>query len=457
MTALLDRISTAQKRVPRRKFSEPPIWQLDALRSALVSAPMPGREQIENDFAGYVAGAYKRSGPVFSCIRARMMVFAQAEFAWRDRRTRELSFSDDLTVLDRPWTGGVTADLLARMEVDVSLAGNAYVTVTDDRGRFGRDATGPGRRAVRMRPDWTTIVIHSASGDPFGLDAKVAGYLYQPPGHQRMPGRAPAREPVMLTADQVCHYALEPDPIAQWRGMSWLTPVLEEISADRAASRHKRKFFENGATLNVVVGFAKEVGKDAFDHFVAKFREQHQGADNAYDTLFLGGGADAKVVSADMQQMDFRNMSGAAETRLASAAGVHPVVVGMSEGMQGAALNAGNFGQVRRLFADGSLERMWLNVAASLETVIAPPGPELRLVADTRHINFLRVDRRDVAEIQRTQAVALRQLYDAGYDDMDAAVRAIAADDFMELVGRHSQRPSVQTQTEPTSGGGGDN
>lgn len=443
MTALLERISAASRAPAGKKAFSEPFWNVDRLRHSLLSNLTPDRERIENDFEGYVAGIYKRSGPAFSCIRARMMVFSQAEFSWMNRRTRELTVTPELEILDFPWPGGVTVDLLAKMEVDVSLAGNSYVTITDDRQRFGRAATGLGRRLVRMRPDWVTIVIHSASGDPFGLDAKVVGYLYEPPAGS---GGIPRAEPVMLTSDQVCHYWLEPDPVAQWRGMSWLTPVLDEISGDRGAVQHKRKFFDNGATLNVVVSFAESVGKEAFDHFVEKFREQHHGADNAYETLFLGGGADAKVVSADMQQLDFKAISGAAETRMASAAGVHPVIVGMSEGMQGAALNAGNFGQVRRLFVDGSLQRMWRSASASLQTIIPPPDASLRLWADGRHIEFLRDDRKDVAEIQRTQAVALRQLYDAGYDDMDGPVRAITSDDYTELLGQHSGTPSVQTQ-----------
>src|SRR5205823_2138143 len=35
----------------------------------------------------------------------------------------------------------------------------------------------------------------------------------------------------------------------RWRGMSWLTPVLREIQADTATTRHKQKFFENGTVL----------------------------------------------------------------------------------------------------------------------------------------------------------------------------------------------------------------
>ena len=58
-----------------------------------------------------------------------------------------------------------TGDLLARMEQDVSLAGNAFIW----------DAPGEDR-LVRLRPDWTTIVsevVHVGGGGwyrrPLGL------------------------------------------------------------------------------------------------------------------------------------------------------------------------------------------------------------------------------------------------------------------------------------------------
>lgn len=429
---LLDRIAARAGRQPkgRKGFSEPPFWSVEGMRGSLWSGGDQGR--IEHDFQGYIDGAYKRNGVVFSCIRARQMVFAQARFQWRDRE-RKLFGSTGLSILERPWPGGTTGDLLARMEVDASLAGNCYLTIVDDDGRYGPQATGAGRRMVFLRPDWVTLVISSPSGNPHAPDARVVGYRYTPRGGDEL----------LLLPSQVCHYAPQPDPAARWRGMSWLTPVLDDIAADRASTRHKRKFFENGAALSTVVTLDKDIEPEAFNFFVAAFNEQHRGAENAYAPLFLGGGADAKIVSADMKQLDFKATVGVSETRVAAAAGAHPVVVGLSEGLQGAALNAGNFGQVRRLFVDGTIRWLWQNVASSLETLVVPPRGDVSLWYDDRDIAFLRVDRDEVARIQQTQAAAVRQYVDAGYNP-DAAIRAIQSDDVGQLLGQHSGLFSVQ-------------
>lgn len=131
-------------------------------------------------------------------------------------------------------------------------------------------------------------------------------------------------------------------------------------------------------------------------------------------------------------------------TRIAAAAGTHPVIVGLSEGLAGSSLNAGNFKQARRAFADKTMRPLWRIAAASLAKFTSPP-PRTRLWYDDRDIPFLRDDQADVAEIQSRQAAAIRQLVDAGYDP-DAVIDAVQADDFALLRRRHSGLFSVQLQ-----------
>ncbi|MBI1757986.1 MAG: phage portal protein [Actinobacteria bacterium] len=452
MASLLERISSARRGT--KAFSEPPFWAGDALRYPLLTSAFltEDKERIENDFAGYVQGAYKSSGVVFACILARMRVFAQARFQWREftaGRPGNLFGSPELGLLEAPWPTGTTGNLLALAEADASLAGNFYATTADDAGRIGRAATGPGRRITRMRPDWTTLIVDAPSGDPNGLDAKVVAFSYEPQVGAR-------REPEILLPEEVCHYSPVPDPAARWRGMSWLTPVLTEIRADKAATTHKLKFFVNGATPNLAVKFDKDVSPTAFDAFVKRFQESHRGVDAAYETLFLGGGADPVPLSHDFQQLDFKNTQGAGETRVAAAAGVHPVIVGLSEGLAGSALNAGNYDSAKRGFVDGTMRWLWQTAAASFQTLVTPPRPGAVLWYDDRDIPFLRQDARDEAEIQATRARTIRELLDAGYDP-DTVVDAVLSGDLRRLSGAHSGLFSVQLQpagpTTPAQGG----
>ena len=384
-------------------------------------------EAITTSFDGYVSGGLYGNGVVFGLASTRMRVFSEARFQFqelRQGRPGDLFSDPSLGILERPWPGGTTGDLLARMELIAQFAGNFYATVTNG-------------EVVILRPDWVEILLTDQrlpTGEPIGY--RKHGYAYYEGG------RAQGKTPTVLDLDEVVHYAPQPDPLASYRGMSWLTPVVREIQADGAATAHKLAFLENAATPNLAVSLPKEVTPQQFDEFVELMSAKHDGPQFAGKTLYTGGGADVTVIGADMRQLDFKVTQGAGETRLAQAAGVPPTVAGLSEGMQGSSLNAGNFGQARRQFADMTLSNLWRNAAGSLE-VLVPPPPGSRLWYDTRDIPFLREDQRDAADIQGVQAQSIRTLLDAGYT-ADSVVSAVNNSDWKLLA--HSGLFSVQLQ-----------
>lgn len=425
-----------------KSWSEPPFWSMGNMARQLTGS-MPDKERIENNFAGYVDAAYKQDGIVFACILTRMSIFSQARLVWQKWdgvRGGDLFANAELGLLSKPWPNGTTGQLLAQAEVDVSLAGNYFATVVDDNGRFGRSATGPGRRIARMSPDRVTIIVTSNSGSPYALDAKLAGYLYEPPA-----GVGNDASAVTLTPEQVIHYAPVPDPAARFRGMSWLTPLLAEVDADKAITAHKLRFFERGAAMSTIVNMENDIGQEAFEEFVEWFKANHEGSSNAYKTVFLLGGRDIHTVTADFQQLELKATQGAGETRIAAAAGVHPVIVGLSEGMAGAALNAGNFQAAVRLTANKTIRWLWQSAAPCFESVLTVPAGA-RLWYDDRDIPFLREDASDVAKILATKASGMKLLVDAGYLP-DTVTAAFATEDITLL--KHSGLPTVQVQQNP--------
>ena len=107
-------------------------------------------EPLETSFASYVAEGYKQNGVVFAVILARMMLLSEVRFANRSDRTDELSRTGrNLAVLNRPWANGRTSDLVARMEQDASLGGNAYVLRVDAPSSSPAPTTTP----ARLGPD----------------------------------------------------------------------------------------------------------------------------------------------------------------------------------------------------------------------------------------------------------------------------------------------------------------
>lgn len=385
-------------------------------------------EAMANSFEGYVQAGYKRNGVVFACVLARMLLFTEARFMWQhleQGKPGDLWWDEELRLLEEPWRNGTTGDLLAHMEQDASLAGNSYTARLEVRGA-------PQLR--RLRPDRVEIVLGSESdAPPDDLTAEPLGYLYWPNGWRS--GR-----PKLLLPEQVAHYAPIPDPEARFRGMSWLTPVVEEIRSDTAATVHKGKFFDNAATPNLSVSLDKAVNKkDAIE--LIDYMAEHEGATEAYKTLWLAGGADVKVIGADMKQLDFKLTQGAGETRIAAAAGVPPIIIGLSEGLEASTYS--NYGQARRKMGDHWARPHWRDAAGALQSILRRPADRSRLWYDAEGIAFLQEDQKDDAEIANLRATTIKTLVDAGYEAA-SVVDAVNASDLRKLV--HSGLFSVQLQ-----------
>jgi hypothetical protein len=246
---------------------------------------------------------------------------------------------------------------------------------------------------------------------------------------------------VFLLPEQVAHWAPIPDPIARYRGMSWITAMIREIQGDSAARDHKLKFFENGATVNLAVSLDMD-DPDKFKRLVESMDSEYKGLSNAYKTLYMAGGATPHVIGRDFQQMDFKVVQGAGEVRIASASGIHPVILGLGDSLSGSSLNEGNFKSARRLTADKTLHTLWGGLAGALQTIVPAPSGS-RLWYDWRHIPFLADDVKDAAEVRQMNASALRQLIDGGFNP-DAAVAYMASGDLARLKGKHSGLVSVQ-------------
>jgi phage portal protein BeeE len=393
--------------------------------------------QIDREKVGATGvGAYKGSSPVFALVLARLQAFSQVRFQWTKfvgSQPSDLFGTQELEILERPAPGWTTSDLLARMEVHVSVAGNAYVY------RPRRD------RLSLLRPDRVTIVMGSqtdADHPAEAPDVEVIGYI-----HETGSGRT------YIPAEMVAHYAPYPDPDAVFLGMSWLTPALREYQADALAVEHKAQFFTNSATPNLAIKFDAAIPREEVLLFKEILEEEHRGALNAWRTLYLGGGADPVPVGSSFKDMDYAVIQGRAESRLASDAGVPPSWVGFSEGLQGSALNAGNFTSARRRFADGTMQHLWTNAATSLETIVGQPHDKsgrridgASLWFDPR-VPFTRDDASDRAKIQAEEAQTIATLVKDGFMP-ESVVKAISNNDWSLL--RHSGWYSVQMQPPPS-------
>lgn len=359
------------------------------------------KEKLEDDFRSYVTQGYKGNGIIFAVILSRMALFSEVELSWRNKKTRELFTNSALGLLQNPWVDGTLGDLLNRMEQDVSLAGNSYTYRASP------------VELQRLRPDWVTII-----SDRYG----VAGYLYEPNGPNG------GQDSKFLLAEDVAHWTPIPDPMAAYRGMSWLTPVITEIQSDVAMTRHKQMFFERAATPNLLIKVEKKLDPESRQRMRDELTARHEGLDNAYRSMLLEDGADATVIGKDMQQINFDVIQAAGENRIAAAGGVPGIVVGLKEGLQAATYS--NYAQAMRRFSDLFGRPQWRSACAVLEHLLEVPAG-CRLWYDPSDIAALGDSNADAAKIMLDKSTALVNLVRAGFDG-EAAAKVVETGEGLE-------------------------
>lgn len=394
-----------------------PQWWVDAM--TMDSFSYNGLSYISNrqtygagteDPAFYGGCApYTSNGVGFAVVQRRAQLFSQARFKYKRfgggvrPMAGDLFTSSALAPLDNP------ISLLSWMEVDVATAGNAYVVRDGDKFR-------------RLNPFWCSIVGTSARYP----DQAATAWDAEPQGLVYLPAGRPADEAEVFLWDEVAHYAPIQDPDMRWRGMSYLRPVVTEVRNMNAYNTFVSKYWQNNATPNMVVVFPPEKLLTEIQAFRDKFLEKHQGVDRAFRTAFLGGGADVKMVGANLADLGSKDISSDAFSKVCAAAGVPPVVVTIVPGLESASTYA-NYQTAMRAFADLTVRPLWLHATFALAKLLPAPA-DAELWYDVSGVSALQQDAMDDAQVMATNVQSIRSLGDGGWDKVSARDAVLSGD-----------------------------
>lgn len=375
------------------------------------------QEQVRVDGEG---NAYASNGVVAAVVGRRIDLFSQASFCWKKFGAAPKPMAGDVFTDAALAPLDDCVDLLTWMEFDVATAGNSFVA------RFGDTMT-------RLPPEWMTIIVGSdmaEDGDEHpeqAPDARVVGYVF----------KSPQGETSYFTADEVAHYAPKPDPAARFRGMSYLRPVLRQVTNQNAYANFLTQYWNNAATPNLVMKFPPEVQRQTIEVFRDLFNERHEGAGRAFRTAFLGGGADPVVVGANLKDLAAESVSSFDFAQICAAAGVPPIVVTIVPGLEAAATYA-NHESSMRSFADLTMRPLWRRAAIKLRPLVNPIPRDFRgrqnaeLWYDVSAVSALQRDAQDDANIISTNAQTIRALADGGWDK-SSVVEAVTTGDLSRL------------------------
>jgi phage portal protein BeeE len=389
-------------------------WEGQASGAAVLTTSYgsPDREPVLPQLAAWTQAANSSSSIVFAAILVRMALFSEATFQYQAKDDKHLFGNQSLAKLEEPFgPGSTTGQLLSRAEQDVSLAGNSYTW----------DAPGEDR-LVRLRPDWTTIVTELVQVPGGGQYRRVVGYWVEPPRNVLGQGKGQ-----LYPAAEVIHWAPIPDPAADFRGMSWLTPVYRDVAGDDGLTQYKIRYLENSASPNLLIKYAQKLQPGTVDSIRERMNARHGGVANAYKTLVLDQGADATVIGNSLSQMDFSGVSAVGVERILAAGNVPGVLVGL-EPLRGAGRG---FHESMQKFANLFARPQWRSFCGAFTPVMDVPSGN-RLWFDVSDIAALQDDETTRAQAALVRAQALLATFQAGYDKQ-SAVAFVDSGDVTQL------------------------
>ena len=386
------------------------------------------REFSAQNLTSAALQAYSTNGVVFAVCLVRQMLLSQASFVFRNKADKTLYGTEDLRILEYPWPNATSGELWARMDQDVSIDGNAYIWKAEP------------DRLVRLPPREVSIISEEVDG-PSGRYRNIIGYLWDP---SMGTGRR-ADEAQMFTVDEVAHWSPEPDPLANFRGMSWLTPVVREVAADSGMTQYKNLYLDHGTpVLAVKYPQGTKLRPDTVDTVIEHLWAKYGGVGNAFKTLVFDQGADP-VLGAGLKDLDFADIQGAGAERICSAGGVDPIVIGL----RGAARSVGAaYADALRRFADITCRHLWQTGCASLQKLVPNiPAKGIELWYDTTDIAALQAAETERAQVIQVEMAAILTGVQAGFT-RESVRDSVTAGDTSQLV------PDPNAPPPGTQGGG---
>ena len=354
----------------------------------------PNREAPPPQLAAFAQQANATSSIVFAAIAVRMALFAEARFQFQAKDDKHLFGNTSLAKLEHPFGPDSTeGDLLSRMEQDASWEGNAYIWDPP-----GED------RLVRLRPDWTTIVSELVPAEG-GYYRRKTGYWWEPPKSVMDEGHG-----FLIPVEECVHWAPIPDPQADFRGMSWMTPAVRDIQGDSGLAQYKIQYLSNAATPNLLIKYSQKLQPGTIDAIRERVTARYGGVSNAFKTLVLDQGADTTVVGNSLSQMDFSGVSAVGVERILADAMVPGVLVGL-EPLRGAGRG---YQESMQKLANLWARPQWRSVCGALSQLLDVPAGN-RLWFDTADIAALQDGEMERGQTALVRAQALLTLAEAGY------------------------------------------
>ncbi len=191
-----------------------------------------------------------------------------------------------LDLLDHPNPEEVKADALYIIQSHKKLAGDSFWLKV----RTGKQVT-----ALRhLPPDKIELNLRNPSDtDPTAIES----YHYK----DTING---VKVDVTYLPEDIIHFK-KPNPNNPFRGIGVVEAMADTIDVDNLTNLTTKNFFKKGAITNFVLTTEAKITNEQLTRLRAELRQDYSGAENAYNTMILGGGLKPEKISFSNKDMEF--------------------------------------------------------------------------------------------------------------------------------------------------------
>lgn len=297
----------------------------------------------------------------------------------------EVTSHPALTILNRPNPFMTRQEFIEIIQQWIDLTGEGWINVE----------YGVGNRPLWLwpkRPDKMTVV-------PSATDF-IAGYVYETPDGQKIP----------LARNEMIQLRM-PNPLSMYRGVGPVQSLAIDLDAAKYAAIYNRNFFLNDAAPGGYVEMPDDIDETAFNDFLLRWREDHQGVGNAHRPALLGRGMKWIDAKATMRDMQFAELRGISDDAIMRAFGFPKFKLGIVDDVNRATADASEVFYIRSLLKP-RLERIKQALNNDFLSLfgVSGEGVEFDYICNEPE------DEQTEAQVRLTNAQTAKMLVDAGFD-----------------------------------------
>ncbi len=170
-----------------------------------------------------------------------------------------------------------------------------------------------------LQPDKVELNL----GDPRNGEPLVKSYTYR----DIINGN---KVEVTYLPEEIIHFK-KPNPSNQFRGKGAVEATSETIDSDELANLTQRNFFRNGAITNFILSTDAKINEDQLKRLKAQLKASNNGAQNAYNTMILGGGLKPSSISQSNKEIEMIALMKWYRDKIMVAFGNTPASIGVIE------------------------------------------------------------------------------------------------------------------------------